>query len=194
MTNTEVAVCKRVRWGGPLSWRFEMNIIRKISLSSAMAALATILNLLSVRTDTNLYSIYALPILITGILYGPLVGGLTGFTTGFIVQIFTYGLTPTTILWLLAPISWGLISGLISMLFKYKTNKIIIAIEVFVSSIIALVLNSVGMILDGLIYNYSTAFVYTGILLRFGISLLVGIFYFAVLSIVIPRLLFLRQK
>ena len=171
-----------------------MKIIHKISISSAMAALATILNLLSVRTDTNLYSIYALPLLISGILYGPLVGSLTGFATGFIVQLCTYGLQPTTFLWLMAPISWGLVSGLIAKLFKYKINKLIIALEVSLSSIIALILNSLGMILDGLIYNYSTAFVYAGLLLRVGVSIIVGIFYFAMLSLIMPRIMFLKQK
>ena len=39
------------------------NIIKKMALASVMAAFAIVLNLISVRSDTSLYTIYALPLL-----------------------------------------------------------------------------------------------------------------------------------
>ncbi len=170
-----------------------MSTIRQISIASAMAAFAIILNLLSVRTDTSLYSIYALPLLLTGILFGPLIGTYAGFATGFVVQIVTYGLMPTTFLWLMAPISWGLISGLLSKFFHYKIRRSIIVLEVAISSFSALFLNSVGMILDGLYYQYPTEFVFTGLVLRIFMAIIVGIFYIFLLSILLPRLSYFRR-
>ncbi len=171
-----------------------MNLIHKITLSSVMASLSIILNLISVRTDSSLYSIYALPLLLTGMLFGPLCGLFAGFTTGFIVQLVTYGLMPTTILWLLAPMSWGLISGLLAKLFHYKNKPIWIIFNVTISSISALFLNSLGMILDGLIYQYPTEYVYVELGLRCVTATVVGIIYCIILIAILPRLEFLRKK
>ena len=139
------------------------NIIKKMALASVMAAFAIVLNLISVRSDTSLYTIYALPLLLAGILYGPLVGFYAGLATGIIVQLFTYGITPTTVLWILAPTAWGLISGFISYLFSYKITKPKVIINIAICTLSVLILNTLAQILDGLYYQYSTAFVWINI-------------------------------
>lgn len=164
------------------------NLTKVITISSVMAAFSVVLNLMSVRTDTSLYTIYALPLLIAGILYGPVVGLYSGLATGIIVQIFTYGITPTTILWLLAPASWGLFSGFISYLFDYKIKSINTFAIVFICSTIALIINTLALKLDGLYYGYSTAFIYSNLVLRIISSFIIGIFYFIILVIILPRI------
>ena len=157
-------------------------IIKKIAMASTMTAFAVVLNLISVRTDTSLITIYALPLLLSGILFGPLTGFLTGIATGIIVQLFTYGLGPTTIIWILAPMSWGLVSGLVSKLFKNKINAFTIIVNVFLSSLISLSLNTLAMVLDGLYYDYPTQYVWANLYIRIATSCLVGVFYGFVLN------------
>lgn len=164
------------------------NIIKKMALASVMAAFAVVLNLISVRSDTSLYTIYALPLLLAGILYGPLVGFYAGLATGIIVQLFTYGLSPTTVLWVLAPTAWGLISGFISYLFSYKITKPKVIINIAICTLSVLILNTLAQILDGLYYQYSTAFVWINIHIRVLVSIVIGIFYIVVIYLTAPRL------
>ena len=164
------------------------NIIKKMALASVMAAFAIVLNLISVRSDTSLYTIYALPLLLAGILYGPLVGFYAGLATGIIVQLFTYGITPTTVLWVLAPTAWGLISGFISYLFSYKITKPKVIINIAICTLSVLILNTLAQILDGLYYQYSTAFVWINIHIRVLVSIVIGIFYIVVIYLTAPRL------
>ena len=166
----------------------KQNLTRKMAIASVMAAFSVVLNLISVRTDSSLYTIYALPLLLSGIFYGPLVGLYAGLATGIIVQLFTYGISPTTILWVLAPASWGLFSGFIAYLFDYKTNKFKLLINIFACSSIALILNTLAMILDGIYYNYSYAYVFANLNLRILFAFIIAIFYFVVISVITPRL------
>lgn len=159
-----------------------------ISLSSLMAAFSIALDLFSLRTDTSRFTIYALPLLLTGIMFGPLAGALAGLAEGLIIQLITYGLTPTTILWIIAPMCWGLISGLINKLFKNKYSNLKTIINVFITSFIVLFINTISLILDGLIYHYSTAFVYTNLSIRIIVCIIIAILYSSLLIVIIPRL------
>lgn len=159
----------------------------KIALTSMMVALSVSIDLFSLKTDTSKFTIYALPLLLSGMMYGPLIGGLTGLISGFISQIISYGLTPTTIIWILAPCFWGLSSGFIAKLFKYSYDKYKIAFNVTITSIIVLIINTIAMILDGLIYHYATTYVYTNLIMRISIALFIDIFYITAISLILPK-------
>lgn len=162
--------------------------IYTMALASSMAALSVALDLFSMRSDTSRYTIYALPLLISGMMFGPLVGGLAGLAEGIIIQLLTYGFTPTTILWVIAPCSWGLVSGLIAKIWKYKISTFKVVINVMITSFIALLINTFALIIDGLIYHYSTAFVYANLGIRIITAFVIGIFYILVILMVLPKI------
>lgn len=162
--------------------------VSNLALAAIMADLAIVLDMISIRGEFTKYTIYALPLILTGMLFGPYIGALSGAIAGFIVQLLTYGITPTTPLWIIAPVAWGFLSGVLALAFKkdYKWQKV--AIIVFATSLIVTGINSLALVLDGLIMDYPTTYVLTGLFLRVVTSLGIGIFYTVTTYYIINRL------
>lgn len=150
---------------------------RQITLAAMMAALSIALDQLSLHNNTTKVTLYSFPLLLTGLMFGPLVGGIAGFVAGFIIQLL-YGLDITTPLWMLAPIAWGLISGLISYSFKNKRSSLkAVVIIVLVTSLACTAINTGCLYLDGLIKNYPTPYVIAQLGTRIFTSLVLCIPY-----------------
>lgn len=163
--------------------------IKNISFASAMAALSIILELLSVRNEGNKISLYSLPLLFSGILFGPKIGLLAGFASGFISQVCLYGLSPTTIIWLIAPSLWGFLSGLLYHKLMHNNFSLTsIAIVVFSVSLSITCVNSLALYLDGLILHYPTPYIISMLGVRILTALFLAIPYIAIIYLTIPRL------
>lgn len=161
----------------------------QIALSSTFAAFCVALDYLcSLKTDTSRYTIYALPLLLAGMTFGPTIGALTGLAAGFISQALSYGIMPTTILWVLAPTAWGFISGLIAKGFKFKFSVFKVSINVAITSFIVLIINSLALIIDGYIANKPTAFVYANLFTRMITASIVGVFYTLMIILIMPKI------
>lgn len=148
--------------------------IKQVVTIAVMASLSTIFDLMLAKGTIKI-SIHALPLIISGIIYGPFIGLLTGVVTGFISQIFTYGLSITTPFWLLAYASWGLISGLFNKTIKNKMlkekniNNCVIACVIF-SSLFAFLSNTLASFSQIWLMNdpyYTKASIITDLLPRF---------------------------
>ena len=73
-------------------------------------------------------------------------------------------------------------------LFKndYKIWKV--ALTVFIVSLIVVGLNSIAMIIDGLVFEYPTEYVLTKLGIRIITALVTGVFYTVLLHVVLNRL------
>lgn len=169
-------------------------IYLKITVAAVMAALSIVLEKLSIPLGDGTYKItlYGFPLMFSSIFFGPVVGVLSGLVVGFISQLTSmWGLSPTSILWMLAPILWGTIGGLIIKLCKDKENiynlKNIIIIVVVTSLSVSLV-NSLVTYLDGLIMGYQVEQTYFNIIIRCLISLCLCVPYSIILYYLSNRL------
>ena len=105
-------------------------IIFNIVIASILAAMALVLEKLGIKipllgnTTTLRISFYGLPLMIAGIIFGYKTGLLSGLIMAIISQLVLseYGITPTTPLWMIAPIIFGLLSGLIIKIFNIVEN------------------------------------------------------------------------
>ncbi len=143
-----------------------------------MAALSIVIDLVSIRLDNIFvkYTFYPLPLLLCGIIFGYKYGFLAGFVEGFISQVIVYGLSLTTPIWMLAPICWGVGSGLLRLIFK-KNDHIDIVIIVFLTSFVCLGVNTVASILDGILLHYDYSYIFASIITRLITSLIMGVIY-----------------
>ncbi|MGI6378265.1 ECF transporter S component [bacterium] len=167
----------------------------KMAVAASMAALSLILDVISVRSNISKFTIYGLPLLLAGFLFGPWVGALAGAVVGFISQMLFYGLSYTTALWMIAPIFWGFLSGLMSKyLIKDNFNLKKVILITFTTSLCVTAINSCALYLDSLIFDYPLSLTVGTIALRFAFSLAFACVYCLVIYISYPRLYKIIKK
>ena len=122
---------------------------RTLAYSALMAALSVVLaRLFGLMPDTSSrYSIEAVPIFMSGMLFGPLAGGMVGFTADLVGCLFSgYGYNP---LFCLPPILYGVAAGL----FRYKVaHKRLLWL--IVSFVLAALVGSIGYQSWALAFTY----------------------------------------
>ena len=150
-----------------------------------MAALSIILDILSVRTDSSKITLYSLPLLLSGFLFGPWVGLLSGLASGLISQIILYGFSVTTPIWIIAPMLWGF---LFHKAFKKREKLWVISLVVIITSISATLVNTLAIYLDGLIFHYPTPYVITQLGIRILTSLGLSVAYITLIYLILPNL------
>ena len=91
--------------------------IFKITFCAVMAAMSLVLTFFEVNLPIFNVAMYGLPLVFVSIMYGPGYGLLTGLVCGAIEQIYK-GLSIQTFLWIIAPLAWGGLSGLVYYGFK----------------------------------------------------------------------------
>lgn len=159
-----------------------------MSVASSMAALSILLDFVSVRTNASKFTLYGLPLLFAGMFFGPWVGGLAGLVSGFISQVILYGITPTTPIWMIAPMMWGWLSGFIyHKLFHRKLQIPSVVITIVCTSLVVTLCNTASMWLDGLIYHYPTPYVITQLFMRIITALILCIPYSFILYLCLVR-------
>lgn len=163
----------------------------RICVAGMLAALSFVLNnYFAIDLFEMKITLYALPLMICGMYFGPITGLLCGLVTGFLCQVFSkYGLTVTAPLWMLAPIAWGYLSGIMMRFFKHDYKKLWkVVVSVVVVSLIVVGLNSFAMVIDGLVFEYPTEYVLTKLGIRIITALVNSVIYTALLYLILNRL------
>lgn len=118
------------------------NYLVKIIFSSIMAALSFVCTNIEIPLIVNI-TLYGIPLIFVGVIYGPTYGVLTGLVAGVLEQL-KWGLSLQSFLWIIAPIFWGGLSGVIHIFLKkdkFNGKYIKFIIYLFVIAITALFAN-----------------------------------------------------
>lgn len=134
----------------------------------------------------------ALPILLAAWLYGPIDGLLVGGLGSFLAQVLgPYGLTATTLLWVLPHAVSGAAVGLMAMAFRYKPSFGRMVISSVVSALLVTALNTLAMYIDSKIYGYySKTYVFGALAWR----ILAGIITAVVFALILPEVVKLLNR
>ena len=153
-------------------------LVFKMALLGLCLALYFALNFVSVDLRFIKLSVKYLPIIFTCALFGPVEGMLVALFGEFFCQLTSqYGLGPTTPLWLIPPVLFALIVGLI---FKHKDVRTHLKLWIFtvvLACVILTAVNTVFMLVDAKIMGYSQQFTFVMIILRFVSSILSAALY-----------------
>lgn len=159
---------------------------RKLTTYAMLIAINVVLSILApIKLSSFKFTFEAFPILVAGMLYGPVAGAIVGTIGSAIYQILFsgYGLMITTPLWILP----HTISGIVVGLLKNKQTLII----TITSSFVVTILNTLAIYLDSKIFGYYTfAYVFGNIALK----ILTGIVLAVIYSITIPKLIKIIKK
>ncbi len=168
------------------------NTVKLLCLSGVMAAMYVGLDFLAVSVSApfggNLkISLSGLPVIIVAIFGGPFWGAATGFVGAFIGQLLTYGISATTILWVLPAMVRGLSIGILFRVFKYSLKPGILTLETCISSLLVTLFNTGAMLVEQKLYGYYQSFmaIYVAIPTR----VLAGIITAVVFSLMLPTII-----
>lgn len=125
------------------------------------------------------------PVVLSAVIFGPVDAMLVGGIGELINQLFTFGLTPTTALWVLPIVFRGLVLGLCARLFKkqmsvpaicVKAVPVVFIIICVISGIFSSCLNTFAFYVDSKMLGYYTyALVFGSFLARILLSAITSI-------------------
>lgn len=168
------------------------NTVKFICLAGIMAAMYVGLDFLAVSVSApfggNLkISLSGLPVIIVSIFAGPLWGAATGFVGAFTGQMITYGMSATTLLWVLPAVIRGLSMGYLFKAFEKSLKPGILTLETCISSLLVTLFNTGAMLVEQKLYGYYQSFyaIYIAIPTR----VVAGIVTAVVFSLMLPTII-----
>lgn len=164
--------------------------IRVLVGMAIMMALYVVLSRFSINAGPLKITLDGLPIILAAIMFGPIDGMIVGLVGAFIGQLLDgYGVTPTTILWILPAGVRGLIVGFILRDKKAKENITLVMIAIIISSLAVTLINTFTMYIDSKLYGYySYAYVFGSFITRIILSVVTAIVYSILTPIILMSL------
>lgn len=162
----------------------------RLVTNAMLIALYVVMSLfVSIRLGNMKITLDALPILVGALLFGPADGFLIGLFGAFFAQLLTYGLTPTTILWVMPAAVRGLMVGFVAAKKHGVLSRRELLVLIVASSIVVTTLNTGVMAADALLYHYySRAYVFGALAARYASGILTAILYAAVVPVLLHYL------
>ena len=162
------------------------NTTRRIATDAMLAAMFVCLSFVSIRIGNSMkISVDSLPILVAALLLGPLDGLAVGLIGSFLNQLLTYGLSITTVLWILPAGFRGLLVGLYAKNHGFDLSRRQLVWITTATALLVTALNTLVMYLDSLIIGYPFAATLPTVLLRIVSGILIAI----VFSMILPPIL-----
>lgn len=153
-------------------------------IDAMLAAIYVILSaFVTIPLGNMKITLEALPILTAAMLLGPVDGLLVGGIGSLLQQLLTYGLTPTTLLWILPHALSGLLVGLYAKNYKFDLKRWQSMLICVISALVVTAFNTLAMYVDSKMYGYySKEYVFGALIFR----ILAGIITAVVFSRILP--------
>lgn len=168
---------------------------KRLTTDAMLIAIYSVLSILTpIKIENFKFTFEAFPILVASLLLGPVDGLIVGGVGSLVYQLLFsgYGLTATTLLWVLPHAISGLVVGLYASYKKYELKHIEIGFISIVSAIIVTALNCLALYADSNMYGYYSPVLVFG---NIALKILTGIILAIIYSSVLPKLLsFLKKK
>lgn len=158
---------------------------KQLALDAMFAAMVFALGYFSIDLVGFKFTFEGLPIVLGAMLFGPVDGMLIAFVGILITQLLKYGITATTLLWILPHVVSGGFVGYFAMKKKFRLSYAEAVILLVISQILVTLINSVSIAIDAKIYGYYYPTIITGMLAtRLVITVIKGVAY----GLVLPQL------
>lgn len=163
-------------------------------LKALFIAMHVALCYVSINLGNMVITAAGLPIIVGAMMFGPVAGLEIGLMGSLLNQILKYGLTATTILWILPAGVKGLIIGAYAKHKKYKLNKWQMIFIITISSIVVTTMNTAVMYIDSKLYGYySYLYVFGAIIPRYISAVLTSIVHLAIIELLMKRIFILGK-
>lgn len=162
-----------------------------MAIDAVLVAMYVVLNSVAIRSLGYKFTLDAFPIIVGGVLFGPVHGSLIGFLGSLIYQLFFsgYGITPTTPLWMLPVVVRGLIIGLYSKSKSYEPKTLGLIIATIICGVLTTALNTLALYTDSIIFKYYSYELVFGMLIpKFVISIILAIIFALITPSVVRKI------
>jgi len=162
---------------------------RRIVIDAMLAAVYFVLGLITIELGFMKITFVGLPVIICGLLYGPVDGLIVGLLGSFLEQMLKHGFTATTVLWILPAGIRGLMMGFYAL--KCRRNYTIkgLTVMIILSALAVTTVNTLVWYIDSLIYHYySFEIVFGSALLRYATGIVTAIVFAAVTPFIMNRI------
>ena len=139
------------------------------------------------------FTLEAFPIYVASLLLGPESGLIVGGVGSFIYQILFsgYGITATTILWVIPHALSGYVAGLYAKSKNFSLDFRQTCFIVIISNLIVTAFNTLALYVDSKMFGYySSALVFGNL----GIKIITGVILAVIYSLALPKLIEMLRK
>ncbi|MBQ7874043.1 MAG: folate family ECF transporter S component [Oscillospiraceae bacterium] len=159
---------------------------KRLVTNAMLIAMYVVLSIVATINLGNMkFTLDSLPIIVGAALFGPIDGMLIGLCGSFINQLITWGLGPTTVLWIIPAGVRGLLIGLYAKHHNFDMNFKQTQLITISSALVVTALNTVILYADAWIMGYHYAAVFVDVVLR----ILVGVIIAFVFGAILPHIL-----
>lgn len=159
---------------------------RQLAMDAVLAAMCAVLGFLAIDMNVIKVTLESFPILLGALLFGPVDGLAIGFVGTFLYQILRYGISATTLLWILPYCVCGLLVGLYAKKHDFHLNRRQVLVIVIVAEVLVTLINTGVIYLDSKIYGYYFPGIVTGALaVRSVVCVVKAVIFGAVLPTVV---------
>ncbi|MCD8365523.1 MAG: ECF transporter S component [Clostridiales bacterium] len=163
-----------------------MKNTRQMALDALLIALCAVLGYISLDMGFIKVTFESLPILLGGLLFGPMDGFIIGALGTLIYQVLRYGITATTVLWMLPYMICGGVVGFYAKSHHFRLGRKQIMFLVIANELLITALNTGVIFIDSKIYGYySVAYVFGSLALRLVVCVVKAVAF----GVVLPGIL-----
>ncbi len=159
---------------------------RQLALDAMLAAMCAVLGYVALDFLSIKVTFESLPILLGALLFGPLDGALIGLVGTGVYQLLRYGVSATTLLWMVPYVLCGLLVGLYAKKKEFSLSTKQTVIIVVLNEILITLLNTGVMYIDSKMYAYwFPGFISAALVLRFVVCIVKAVIFGFVLPMLI---------
>ena len=173
--------------GGKYTKRTGLSRTQQMTINALLAAMCVVLGFMSIRIGNIMkVSLEDFPVIFAALMFGPVDGMVVAAVGIFLYQLLSYGITATTVLWILPFVITGGIAGLYAKKYNFNNSKKQILFIFLVCEILICLLNTGAIYADAKIFGYYYPTIITGMIL---IRLVTAVCKGVVLGLISPPIL-----
>lgn len=158
---------------------------RQLTTDAMLCALCAVLGYVALDLGNIKLTFESLPVLLGGLLFGPIDGMLIGGVGTLLYQLLRYGISATTLLWIVPYVVCGLAAGLGAKMDHFHLDRARTVLLALSAELAVTGLNTIPIYVDSKIYGYYFPGIILGVLaLRLAISVGKGLAF----GLILPEL------
>ena len=162
---------------------------RQLTLDALLAAMCTVLGYFHLDFQVIEIGLESLPVILGAALFGPLDGLCIGFIGTLLSQLLRYGVSVTTLLWILPYAAAGLLVGFWARWNGFHLTKERAIVGAVVGELVITLLNTLALWVDSTVFGYNAA-LWVMIIPRLAVAVLKAV----LIGLLLPELLFKLRK